>query len=37
MRKPPQETPEAVERYENYLASRREAYHKKKHEAERTA
>lgn len=29
--------PEAVERYENYLAARREAYHKKKQEAERTA
>lgn len=25
--------PEAVERYENYLAARREAYHKKKQEA----
>ena len=29
--------PEAVERYENYLAARREAYHRKKQEAERTA
>nr|WP_304973018.1 hypothetical protein [uncultured Schaedlerella sp.] len=29
--------PEAVKRYENYLAARREAYHKKKQEAERTA
>ncbi len=29
--------PEAVERYENYLASRREAYHRKKQESERTA
>ena len=29
--------PEAVERYENYLAARREAYHRKKQESERTA
>lgn len=29
--------PEAVERYENYLATRREAYHRKKQEAERSA
>ena len=29
--------PEAVERYENYLAARREAYHRKKQEAEKTA
>ena len=29
--------PEAVERYENYLAARQEAYHRKKQEAERTA
>ena len=29
--------PEAVERYENYLASRREAYHRKKQESEKTA
>ena len=31
------ENPEAVERYENYLASSREAYHRKKQEAEKTA
>ena len=30
-------SPKAVERYENYLAARREAYHRKKQEAERTA
>lgn len=29
--------PEAVERYENYLVTRRESYHRKKQEAERTA
>ena len=29
--------PEAVERYENYLATRREAYHRKKQETERSA
>ncbi len=29
--------PETVERYENYLASRREAYHRKKQESEKTA
>ena len=29
--------PEAVERYENYLVTRREPYHRKKQEAERTA
>jgi len=29
--------PEAVEHYENYLATRRESYHRKKQEAERTA
>ena len=29
--------PEAVERYENYLVTRRKSYHRKKQEAERTA
>lgn len=29
--------PETVERYENYLVTRRESYHRKKQEAERTA
>lgn len=29
--------PAAVERYENYLVTRRESYHRKKQEAERTA
>ena len=29
--------PEAVELYENYLVTRRESYHRKKQEAERTA
>lgn len=29
--------PEALERYENYHATRREAYHRKKQEAERNA
>ena len=28
---------EAVERYENYLAARREAYHRKNQESEKTA
>ena len=30
-------TPEETERYENYLVTRRESYHRKKQEAERTA